>query len=82
MIAVGSTKGLARFTYWQPVCTSEELSDLPRRVKLLCEELVIFRDKKGRVGALGPTLWPQPVGWVASSHRYGHSPASGRSRKA
>jgi hypothetical protein len=40
----------------QPVCTSEELSDLPRRVKLLCEELVIFRDKKGRIrgDASGP----------------------------
>jgi phenylpropionate dioxygenase-like ring-hydroxylating dioxygenase large terminal subunit len=38
------------------VCTSEELSDLPRRVKLLCEELVIFRDKKGRIrgDASGP----------------------------
>jgi hypothetical protein len=38
--------------YWQPVCTSDELQDLPRKVKLLCEELVVFRDKKGRVGAL------------------------------
>ena len=40
--------------YWQPVCTSDELHDLPKKVKLLCEELVVFRDKKGRVGALEP----------------------------
>ena len=40
--------------YWQPVCTSDELRDLPKKVKLLCEELVVFRDKKGRVGALEP----------------------------
>jgi len=38
--------------YWQPVCTSDELGDLPKKIKLLCEELVVFRDKKGRVGAL------------------------------
>jgi phenylpropionate dioxygenase-like ring-hydroxylating dioxygenase large terminal subunit len=40
--------------YWQPVCTSEELHDLPRKEKLLCEEIVLFRDKRGRVGALDP----------------------------
>jgi phenylpropionate dioxygenase-like ring-hydroxylating dioxygenase large terminal subunit len=40
--------------YWQPVCASDELSDLPKKVKLLCEELVVFRDKMGRVGALEP----------------------------
>jgi len=40
--------------YWQPGCTSDELRDLPKKVKLLCEELVVFRDKKGRVGALEP----------------------------
>jgi nitrite reductase/ring-hydroxylating ferredoxin subunit len=40
--------------YWQPVCTSDELRDLPKKMKLLCEELVVFRDKKGRVGALEP----------------------------
>ena len=40
--------------YWQPVCPSEELSDLPKKVKILCEELIVFRDKKGRVGALEP----------------------------
>jgi phenylpropionate dioxygenase-like ring-hydroxylating dioxygenase large terminal subunit len=38
--------------YWQPVCTSDELRDLPRKEKLLCEEIGVFRDKKGRVGAL------------------------------
>jgi phenylpropionate dioxygenase-like ring-hydroxylating dioxygenase large terminal subunit len=40
--------------YWQPVCTLDELGDLPKKLKLLCEELVVFRDKKGRVGALEP----------------------------
>ena len=38
--------------YWQPACTSDEICDLPKKVKLLCEEIVLFRDKQGRVGAL------------------------------
>jgi nitrite reductase/ring-hydroxylating ferredoxin subunit len=50
----GSPMGELLRRYWQPVCTSEELGDLPKKVKLLCEELVVFRDKQGRVGALEP----------------------------
>jgi hypothetical protein len=38
--------------FWQPVCFSDELSDLPRRVKILGEELVVFRDLSGAVGLL------------------------------
>jgi len=48
----GSPMGELLRRYWQPVCTSDELRDLPKKVKLLCEELVVFRDRKGRVGAL------------------------------
>jgi phenylpropionate dioxygenase-like ring-hydroxylating dioxygenase large terminal subunit len=50
----GSPMGELMRRYWQPVCTSDELRDLPRKEKLLCEEIVIFRDVKGRVGALEP----------------------------
>ncbi len=50
----GSPMGEVLRRYWQPVCTSDELRDLPRKEKLLCEEIVVFRDKKGRVGALDP----------------------------
>jgi phenylpropionate dioxygenase-like ring-hydroxylating dioxygenase large terminal subunit len=38
--------------YWQPVCFVDELKDLPHRIKLLGEELVVFRDKSGAVGVL------------------------------
>ena len=34
----------ALLRYWQPICTSDELNDVPKKVKLLCEELVVFRD--------------------------------------
>src|SRR5436309_5446102 len=50
----GSPMGELMRRYWQPVCTSDELRDLPRKEKLLCEEIVLFRDKQGRVGALDP----------------------------
>ncbi len=36
----------------QPVCFSDELGDLPRRVKILGEELVVLRDFSGVVGLL------------------------------
>jgi nitrite reductase/ring-hydroxylating ferredoxin subunit len=38
--------------FWQPVCFSDELKDLPLRVQLLGEELVAFRDGSGEVGLL------------------------------
>ena len=54
IVEPGSPMGELLRRYWQPVCTSDELRDLPKKVKILCEELIIFRDKKGRVGALDP----------------------------
>ena len=50
----GSPMGELLRRYWQPACTSDELRHLPRKEKLLCEEIVFFRDKKGGVGALEP----------------------------
>jgi phenylpropionate dioxygenase-like ring-hydroxylating dioxygenase large terminal subunit len=38
--------------FWQPICFSDELKDLPHRVKILGEELVVFRDRSGTVGLL------------------------------
>ncbi|HTZ37729.1 MAG TPA: Rieske 2Fe-2S domain-containing protein, partial [Stellaceae bacterium] len=53
-VEAGSPMGELLRRYWQPVCPSDELKDLPKKVKLLGEEIVVFRDKKGRVGALEP----------------------------
>jgi nitrite reductase/ring-hydroxylating ferredoxin subunit len=39
-------------TAWQPVCLSAQLTDLPLPIRILGEELVAFRDGKGRVGVL------------------------------
>lgn len=48
----GSPMGELMRRYWQPVCLSDELADLPNRVKILCEDLVVFRDSTGRVGCM------------------------------
>ena len=39
--------------YWLAVATSEDLRDLPVGLRVLGEELVLFRDRKGRPGLLG-----------------------------
>ena len=33
--------------FWQPVILAEELGDLPRRVRIMGEDLVAFRDRSG-----------------------------------
>jgi phenylpropionate dioxygenase-like ring-hydroxylating dioxygenase large terminal subunit len=38
--------------FWQPVCFAAELRDLPLRVRILGEDLVVFRDFRGAVGLL------------------------------
>ena len=39
--------------YWHPVCLSANLKDIPVAVRMLGEDLVAFRDGKGRPGLLG-----------------------------
>ena len=36
--------------YWQPVALASEIDDLPRLIRVMGEELVIFRDKSGHYG--------------------------------
>ncbi len=38
--------------FWQPVGLASELGDLPLRIRILGEDLVLFRDGEGRVGML------------------------------
>ena len=48
----GSPMGELLRRYWQPACLSDEVGDLPYKVRILCEDLVLFRDGQGRVGCL------------------------------
>ncbi|KAA3625833.1 MAG: ring-hydroxylating oxygenase subunit alpha [Proteobacteria bacterium] len=36
--------------YWQPVCMSEQLGDVPHKIRIMGEDLVAFRDKQGNIG--------------------------------
>src|ERR1700732_2662736 len=38
--------------FWQPVILAGELGELPRRLRILGEDLVAFRDKSGAIGLL------------------------------
>jgi nitrite reductase/ring-hydroxylating ferredoxin subunit len=38
--------------FWQPIAMSSELKDLPVAVRIMGEDLVLFRDKRGKVGLL------------------------------
>jgi nitrite reductase/ring-hydroxylating ferredoxin subunit len=51
-VGPGTPAGEYLRRYWQPFMLSSELRDLPVAVRLLSEDLVIFRDKGGRLGLL------------------------------
>jgi phenylpropionate dioxygenase-like ring-hydroxylating dioxygenase large terminal subunit len=53
-VEAGSPMGELLRRFWQPVALSAELRDLPKKVKVLCEELVLFRTRQGEVGCLTP----------------------------
>lgn len=38
--------------FWQPVAFVQELGDVPTRVRIMGEDLVVFRDGRGQVGVL------------------------------
>ena len=38
--------------FWQPVCFSDDLKDLPLRLRIMAEDLVAFRDGSGAAGLL------------------------------
>jgi nitrite reductase/ring-hydroxylating ferredoxin subunit len=36
--------------FWQPVCMSDQLGDVPKKIRVMGEDLIAFRDKSGDVG--------------------------------
>lgn len=51
-VGLGTPMGEVLRRYWQPVCLSSDIDELPKYAKILGEELVAFRDREGRVGVL------------------------------
>jgi phenylpropionate dioxygenase-like ring-hydroxylating dioxygenase large terminal subunit len=50
----GTPMGEYMRRFWQPFCLSEELTDVPKVVRILHERLVAFRDRSGQIGLLQP----------------------------
>lgn len=48
----GTPMGEYMRRYWQPVCLSQELTDVPKAIRILHEDLVAFRDRDGRVSVM------------------------------
>ena len=50
----GSPCGEYLRRFWQPVALSSQLTDLPMKVRMFGEDLILFRAKSGEVGLLEP----------------------------
>lgn len=48
----GTPMGELMRRYWQPVCLSQQLADMPMAIRILGEDLVVFRSGAGKVGVL------------------------------
>lgn len=51
-VGPGAPMGELMRRYWQPVELSRNVNDLPLKVRILGEDLVLFRNKQGRAGLL------------------------------
>ncbi|MBN9084096.1 MAG: phenoxybenzoate dioxygenase [Rhizobiales bacterium 62-17] len=51
-VGPGTPLGEFMRRYWHPVALSEKVKDVPQKLRLLGEDLVIFRDRQGRPGLL------------------------------
>src|SRR5712691_1790405 len=55
MLGPGTPMGTLMRHYWQPVCAVEDILHSPFRtkaVKILGEELVVYRDRRGHLGVV------------------------------
>src|SRR5262245_66121520 len=52
-VGAGTLGGSYLRSFWWPVALSEEVKDIPVPVKLLGDELVLFRDLSGELALLG-----------------------------
>jgi phenylpropionate dioxygenase-like ring-hydroxylating dioxygenase large terminal subunit len=53
-IGPGTGLGELMRRYWHPIAGAAEVTTTPRKIRILGEDLVLFRDRKGRPGLLYP----------------------------
>src|SRR5579875_3323688 len=62
-VGPGTPGGELLRRYWQPFLPAKRLDDQPvQRVRLLGEDLVCYRDRRGRVGLIGDRCAHRRVG--------------------
>jgi phenylpropionate dioxygenase-like ring-hydroxylating dioxygenase large terminal subunit len=54
LVGAGTPCGELLRRYWQPIVASAKVTERPQMVRILGEDLILFRDKKGRPGLLYP----------------------------
>jgi nitrite reductase/ring-hydroxylating ferredoxin subunit len=53
-VGPGTPSGELLRRYWQPVARSADATERPRQIRALGEDLVLYRDRSGTPGLLGP----------------------------
>ena len=53
-VGPGTPMGELMRRYWQPVLASRNVTARPREIRILGEDLIVFRDGEGRPGLLYP----------------------------
>ncbi len=53
-VGAGTPCGELMRRYWQPIAASKKVGDLPQKVRILGEDLILFRDGQGRPGLVYP----------------------------
>ena len=71
-VGPGTPCGELMRRYWQPVLSSEKVTDRPQQIRILGEDLILFRDKEGRPGLLYPHCMHR-----GTSLLFGHVEADG-----
>ena len=71
-VGPGKAMGELMRRYWQPVLASRNVTARPREIRILGEDLIVFRDGAGRPGLLYPRCMHR-----GTSLLYGHVEADG-----
>ncbi|VWX61370.1 Phenoxybenzoate dioxygenase subunit alpha [Burkholderiales bacterium 8X] len=53
-VGAGTPMGELLRRYWHPIGLASDASDVPRKVRVLGEDLILFRDRAGRPGLVHP----------------------------
>ena len=66
-VGPGTPCGELMRRYWHPIAATVQLDDNPvRKMRILGEDLVLFRDRSGNLGLIGPRCPHRAVHWSSA----------------